>query len=193
MKRSALLLSGLLAVLAFQAILNCSQPLESSDLSGGLNPAPGSPGDTLFVVDTIFITHGGKVDTVIVVDTVIQVDTVTVMDSTVVDTVIIVEPDPGDSDILCARLSQARQEVVWLFRNTEGLYHLEFVALPEREHPTQILEVTIDETTYTWNMAQGLKMIFDQSLTSNATIRIATKKPPAFGHAVDICLTMTRQ
>jgi len=192
MKRPAFLLMGLLAILAFQIINSCSQPLDSSDLTGGVSPTPGGGGDTLYVVDTVYIVHGGKVDTVIVVDTIIQVDTVTVADTTIVDTVIVIEPGSGDSKMLCAHLSTAQQEIVWLFRNSEGPYHLEFAALPERDHPTHVLSVTVDDQAYEWPLTEGLELILDQTLSSNAVLRIATSKPPSFGHAIDICLTITR-
>jgi len=192
MKRPAFILMGLLAILTFQIISNCSQPLESSDLTGGIAPTPGTKVDTLFVVDTVIIPHGGKVDTVIVVDTIIQVDTVTVADTTIVDTVIVIEPGSGDSKMLCARLSSARQEIVWLFRNTEAQYHLEFAALPERDQPTHILRVTIDGQVYEWHLTESVELILDQTFSPNAIISIITSKPPSFGHAIDICLTVTR-
>jgi len=180
MKRPAFLLLGLLAILAFQIISNCSQPLDSSDLTGGISPTSGGNGDTLFVVDTVFIVHGGKVDTVIVVDTIIQVDTVTVADTTIVDTVIVIEPGSGDSKMLCARLSSAQQEIVWLFRNTEAQYHMEFAALPERDQPTHILTVTVDGQAYEWPLTQSLELILDQTLSANAVLRVATSNPPSF-------------
>ena len=195
MRRAAFLSIVALAILAFQIISNCSQPLESSDLSGASSPTPGARVDTLFVFDTVVIVHGGRIDTVIVIDTIVQTDTVTQTDTTygdtVTDTVYVGEPGTGDGRMLCARLSSARQEIVWLFRNTEGPYHLEFAALPEREHPTHTLAVTIDGQAYDWSLSESLELVLDQSLGSNAMIRIMTSKPPSFGHAIDVCLTVT--
>lgn len=211
MKRAAFLLIVALLILAFQIISNCSQPLESSDLSPSLGPV--SPGrvDTLFVFDTVVIVHEGRVDTLIVVDTIIQadttvvidtiilpdttlvdtiIDTIVIPDTTLVDTVIIVEP--GDGQMLCDRLSSSQQEIIWLFRYAEGPFHLEFAALPEREHPTHTLTVTIDGQTYNWSLSESLELVLDQNLGSNAMIRILTSKPPSFGHAIDICLTVTK-
>jgi hypothetical protein len=196
MKRAAFLLIIALVILAFQIISNCSQPLESSDLNP--SPGPGFPGrvDTLFVFDTVVIVHNGRVDTLIAIDTIIQTDTVTQIDTTygdtVTDTVFVGEPGEGDGQMLCARLSSSQQEIVWLFRNAEGPYHLEFAALPERDHPTHTLAVTIDGQTYDWSLSESLELVLDQNLGSNAMIRILTSKPPSFGHAIDICLTVAR-
>jgi hypothetical protein len=175
--------------------------LESGDVTGSLNPTTGTRVDTLFVVDTVIIEHGGKVDTVIVVDTIIQVDTVivtdtttemdtVVVDTTVVDTVIIIEP--GGSQMLCDRLACAHKEIVWLFRNAGGSFHLEFAALPESEHPNHTLTVTIGEQKHCWDLSKSLELILDATLPANATIIITTSKPRSFGHAIDICLTVTR-
>jgi hypothetical protein len=211
MKRAALLLIVTLGILAFQIISNCSQPLESSDLNP--SPGPGSPGrvDTLFVFDTIVIVHNGRVDTLIVIDTIIQVDTtvvtdtiiipdttiidtifdtITIPDSTVFDTVIIVEP--GDGPILCDKLSSSQQEIVWLFRNAEGPFHLEFAALPESEHPNHTLTVSIGDQSHPWDLSESLELILDTTLPSNTTIIITTSKPPSFGHAIDVCVTVTK-
>jgi hypothetical protein len=194
MKRAALLLIVTLVILAFQIISNCSQPLESSDLTP--SPGPGSPGrvDTLFVFDTVVIVHNGRVDTLIVIDTIIQTDTVTQTDTTygdtVTDTVIIVEP--GGGRMLCARLSSSQQEIVWLFRNPEGSYHLEFAALPESEHPNHTLTVSIGDQLYDWDLSVSLELILDTTLPANLTIIITTSKPPSFGHAIDVCVTVTK-
>ena len=241
MKRTAFLLIVTMAILAFQIISNCSQPLESSDLNPSLGP--GSPGrvDTLFVFDTVVIVHDGRVDTLIMVDTIIQADTtvvtdtiiipdttivdtiidtiivpdttivdtiidtiivpdttivdtifdtITIPDSTIVDTVIIIEP--GDGQILCDRLSSAQQEIVWLFRNAEGPFHLEFAALPESEHPNHTLTVSIGDQLYYWDLSVSLELILDTTLPANATIIITTSKPPSFGHAIDVCVTVTK-
>jgi len=154
--------------------------------------------DTTVVTDTIIVPDTTIVDTIIdtiivhdttVIDTI--VDTVIIPDTTLVDTVIIIEP--GDGQMLCDRLSSAQQEIVWLFRNAEGPFHLEFAALSEREHPTHILTVTIDGQTYDWSLSESLELVLDQNLGPNAMIRIMTSKPPSFGHAIDICLTLTKK
>jgi hypothetical protein len=129
------------------------------------------------------------IDTIIQTDTVIQTDTT--YGDTVTDTVFVGEPGTGEGLMLCARLSSAQQEIVWLFRNPGGSYHLEFAALPESEHPTHTLTVTIDGQTYDWSLSESLELVLDQSLGSNAMIRIITSKPPSFGHAIDVCLTVT--
>lgn len=201
MKRTAFFLVAALSIPAFQIISNCSQPLESSDLDRA--PGPGAQGrvDTLYVLDTTYIVHDGNVDTVIVVDTIIQVDTVTVTDTiteidtvfsdtTIIDTVIVVEP--GDIQMICDRLSCKQKEIVWLFRNAEGYYHLEFAAASEKEQPTHTLTVSIDGQAYDWKLSESLELVLDQNLGANATIRITTSTPKSFGHAIDVCLTMTK-
>jgi len=223
MKRAVFLLLAALLVAALQIISNCAQPLESDDLSSKPSPGPQGRVDTLYVLDTVLIIHGGKVDTVIVVDTIIQtdttvitdtvidtiidvdtvivpdsiiIDTVFLPDTTIIDTQIIVDTviiiEPGDAPMLCDRLSSAQQEIVWLFRNAEGPFHLEFAALPERDHPQHTLTVAIGDQIFFWDLSESLEFVLDVTMPANATIIITTSRPPSFGHAIDICLTWTK-
>ena len=223
MKRAVFLMIAALFALAFQIISNCSQPLESSDLSKSPSLGPQAGVDTLYVFDTVLIIHEGHVDTVIVVDTIIQfdttvvidtivdtvidvdtviipdsiiVDTIILPDTTIIDTVIVVDTviviEPGDAPMLCDRLSSAQQEIVWLFRNAEGPFHLEFAALPERDRPQHTLTVAIGDQLYYWDLSESLELILDTTLPPNATIIVTTSKPPSFGHSIDVCLTWTK-
>ena len=144
--------------------------------------------DTIDLPDTTIVDTVVIIDTVVVSDTVVMPDTVIVTDTTV-DTVIVVEP--GDGPMLCDRLSCAQKEIVWLFRNTEGLFHLEFAALPQNGKPQHTLTVWINEQPYAWNLSSSLEFILDTTLPANATMRITTSKPPSYGHAIDVCLTWT--
>lgn len=153
-----------------QFFVNCSNPLE--DIGAG-NQSPADPGngcDTIFDIDTVFST-----------------DTVTV-----VDTIIIAGPDSGWSRLLCSRIASNQPEIVWMFRNEAGNYLLEFTALPESEHPPQLLSVDIDGETIPWTPAENRELVTEATLGQNATIHIRPGKPPSLGHTVYICLTIRR-
>ncbi len=246
MKRLIALAVLALFCVGLQIFVNCSQPLESSDL-----PNPGPPFvrvDTLYIIDTVVVIDSGtvvdtvivndtvmvidtnwvydttyvsdtvmqidtvfvvdtlvEVDTMFAVDTVYQIDTVFVVDSTSqtdtvyiidtvlqIDTVIVIEPGDSGPIVMCAQLSCNRQEIVWMFRNPEGDYRLEFTAASERDNPDQTLSVRIDGEEYFWKPSRDREFITEQYLEQNAIIRITSKKPPAFGHAIDVCLTMSK-
>ena len=143
--------------------------------------------DTIFVIDTVIQT-----DTIIdsVIDTVIVFDTVS---DTIIDTLIIIEPDTNGTMILCSQISSCNKEIVWLFRNAEGMFHLEFVAEAADEFGKRTLIVEIEGHKYMWKPEIDREFIIDRYLSANATIHIYPDKPLAFGHSIDICLTMTRQ
>jgi hypothetical protein len=124
--------------------------------------------------------ESGSPDTVVVVDTLIYSDTV-----------IVVVPDSGEAQLLCGRLSSHRQEIVWIFPGWEGLYLLEFAAIPERGHPRQTLAVEIEDDEYMWYLAENTEFRCEQHLHDNTSIRISTVPPYAFGHPIDICLSIT--
>jgi len=157
--------------------------------------------DTIVVIDTI---SDSTTDTIFVIDTVIQtdtiidsvIDTVIVFDTvsdTIIDTLIIIEPDTNGTMILCSQISSCNREIVWLFRNAEGMFHLEFVAEAQDEFGKRTLFVEIEGHKYVWKPDINPELIIDRHLSANATIKIYPDKPPAFGHSIDICLTMTRQ
>lgn len=176
MKNKISLAVWLILLIGIQFLINCSNPLEGIDEA---KPVPPGPNDT--------------VDTIIDYDTILVVDTLTVVDTLIVtDTVIIVEPGPGDSGMVCARLTSVIQEIVWLFRNSEGMFKLEFAAAVERDHPVQTLTVDIDGEEFIWKPAEDSEFIENMHLDQNAVIRINPKKPPSLGHSIDICLTVTR-
>jgi len=165
--------------------------------------------DTIIDVDTVVIPDSIIIDTVIIPDTTIVdtvFDTIILPDTTIVDTIVdtVILPDttiivdtvviiePGDGPMLCDRLSSAQQEIVWLFRNAEGPFHLEFAALPERDHPQHTLTVAIGDQIFFWDLSESLELVLDVTMPANATIIITTSRPPSFGHAIDICLTWTK-
>lgn len=127
------------------------------------------------------------------VDTVYNPDTVNYTDTTIiVDTVIIVVHDSTGSDILCSRIACNQPEIVWMFRNTEGRYLLEFTAFTEEEQPTQKLIVDIDGEENKWTPASDPEFISEMYLNRNAMIYISSKNPRALGHAIYICLTISQ-
>lgn len=140
--------------------VNCSNPLESSDLAG-TDPVPDI--DTLFSIDTLHV----------------------------IDTITIIEPGTGESQIVCGRISTTQKDLVWMFRNPEGTYNLEFMVLTDRDKPVQELTLDLDGQELLWNPGDNPELIAELILSQNAVFRITTNKPPSLGHAIDICLTIT--
>jgi hypothetical protein len=137
--------------------------------------------------DTIYI-----LDTTTVFDTTTVVDTSTVMDTiTIIDTVIVIEPDSSGTSMVCSRIVSTLKDIVWMFRNSEGEYLLEFTAFTEFEKPKPTLRVSIDGQEFIWNPAENPEFITELNLSENTMIRITPNKPPSLGHAIDVCLTMT--
>lgn len=155
-RRFVLYTAGLLLV-AVQAFLSCSSPLD--DVSG----FGGSPPRIIIIVDTLIV-----VDTVIIV----------VTDST------------GNS---CERLSATRQELVWLFSNSEGSYNLEFLAYSESDRPPQMLVVIIDDQEFMWDPNESMEFSLNLDLKENASVWIISENPHAYGHSIDICLTVSEE
>lgn len=198
MKRLILFAAAILLLGAAQSLMNCADPLESPQ---GRILNPPVPGDTVYVVDTVVIIDTiGTVDTVTIIDTISTIDTVMIIDTVgttdtvlIIDTVIVidtvtVEVPTLDSQFVCARLSCNQKEIVWLLRNQAGLYRLEFAGEVESDQPVQTVKIDIDGEEYLWNPAAEAEFMKELTLARNATIRITPKKPPAFGHAIDICL-----
>lgn len=162
------LLLSILAVFGagFMSALNCSKPVDLSDL--------GQSGiDTVFVQDTVVYSDTIYIDSVRV-DTV-YIDTL-YNDTTIIDTT------------LCARLSSHRQEIVWLLFNPEGDYRMHFRAATDQRRCLPELIVDIDDLRYRWNLDDDLEFIVEKSLSGYSTIRITSTEPHAFGHPIDICL-----
>lgn len=149
--------------------------------------------DTVSYIDTVFVFDTTSyIDTVFVFDTTSYFDTIFVFDTLVlVDTVVIHEPDSNGVQTVCSRIGSNQHEIVWMFRNDEGLHLLEFTALVEKEHPGQIFSVFIDDEELEWKPVSSRELIAEVYLEANATVMILPKKPPAFGHSADICLTIS--
>lgn len=118
-------------------------------------------------------------------ETVIVVDTVTY-----VDTVVVVVPDSSGSQILCGRLFSHQQEIVWIFPGWEGLFRLDFAAIAERGHPRQTLAVDIEDQQFLWRLAESTEFSTIENLEHDTSVRISSVPPYAFGHAIDICLSV---
>lgn len=138
--------------------------------------------DTLVVNDTIV-----RVDTTVVVDTIRQVDTVIH-----VDTVKIGDPVDCNPEPFCGKLSACDKDLVWMFRNSAGDYKLEFSGYAEKDQPLQTIVVTIDGKDYYWQAATDPLWVTQLALPANTTIKIKLTSPPAYGHAISICLQMTK-
>lgn len=195
MKKFILFAATALLLGASQSLMNCADPLESSQ---GRILNPPIPEDTVYTIDTVVIIDTvGATDTVIIVDTIGIIDTIWVVDTVgIIDTVVVidtvmVEIPTLDSQFVCARISCNQKEIVWLLRNQAGLYRLEFAGEVENDQPVQTLKIDIDGAEYLWNPAADVEFVKELTLGKNATIRITPKKPPAFGHAIDICLKIT--
>ncbi len=146
--------------------------------------------DTIRSYDTTVVI---RIDSVLIYDTIHSFDTIAIFDTVMhIDTVFINGHDTCEgSKMVCSRIASNQQEIIWMFRNLEGIYHLEFSATTERSHPTQTLNLNIDGHDFAWSTADNPEFITDLHLGPNAKIVITSNKPGAFGHAIDVCLTMT--
>lgn len=183
MRKLILLAVCAIVFIGVQFLVNCSDPLEN----GSLAPVPPAEPE----VDTIY-----RFDTVVVMvfDSVFHVDSLIRIDSIFhVDTVFIVDNDTIESSrMVCARLASSQQEIVWMFRNPDGVYRLEFSASTESGRPTQTLSVNIDGQLFEWSPGKNAEFIIALHLRPNAIVRITSNNPGAFGHAIDVCLTMSK-
>lgn len=171
MKRRYFFLVATIILVAIQFITNCSNPLDDATARG---PSQIDPGNI----------YG---------DTIVNTDTIVVVDTTSsVDTVVIVYPDSGFAQPLCSPISSSQPEIVWMFRNAAGHYLLDFMALPESDHPVQQLTIDIDGQELRWVPSAEPEKLVDINLEANTVIRIYPNKPPSLGHAVHICLVISR-
>jgi hypothetical protein len=203
-KKLILLIIGALIIAGVQFLVNCSNPLDTADRLHPSPPGPNDGLDTLYNTDTIIVVDTTSyadtiyiLDTVFVYDSSVFVDTIYTSDSiivfdtvTLVDTIIVIEPDPNRPQVVCSRIACNQKEIIWMFRNPEGIFHLEFVAAVESDDPSQKLVVHIGDQTYAWKPSDHPEMIMDLHLAPNTTILIESSKPPAYGHSIDICLTI---
>ncbi len=200
------LLLGIFATI-FIAILfvgNCSDPLESLGPETRIDTIKIvdtlNYSDTLFVIDTFMIIDTLNysdtlfiVDTVLIIDTLDYSDTVYVVDTVNnIDTVFIYITDTTQSQTICSRISSCRKKIVWMLRNQEGKYKLEFTASQDGKCPVQTLYLYIDGHFYRWKPAEDAELTKELYLGQNSTIMIKTCRPPAFGHTIYICLTISK-
>jgi hypothetical protein len=179
---------ALTAIVWISIALSCAQPLSDPPAPTNGSNSGVDRTDTITVRDTLII-----VDTIVVNDTITIADTIVVNDTiTIADTVIVPLPDSGDSNKVCAQLGASQKELVWLFVNEPGEYKLEFRALTENLKPAQVLVVNIDGETFEWKPSENTELTLERNLVNRATVRISPKNPSAFGHAIDICLWVTK-
>ena len=204
MKQRLLLGIFITIFVAIMFVGNCSDPLESlgPEIRIDTIKIVDTLGysDTLFIIDTFMIIDTlDYTDTLFVVDTIMIIDTLDYMDTVYVvdtvnniDTVFIYITDTTQSQTICSRISSCRKKIVWMLRNQEGKYKLEFTASQDGKCPVQTLYLYIDGHEYRWKPVEDPELIKELYLEENSTIRIKTYKPPAFGHTIYICLTISK-
>jgi hypothetical protein len=102
----------------------------------------------------------------------------------VIDTVVVADT------MFCGQLGSHRQEIVWLLQNEEGHFALEFMGETEREFRSQTLLIDIDDQQFWWHLAENSELMTEQELGRDASIRITSIPPHAYGQAIDICLKL---
>ena len=107
---------------------------------------------------------------------------------TVTDTVVVVDTIIVADTMFCARLDSHRKEIVWMIRNHEGLFRLEFSAIREGESQSRTLVINIDDQLLFWHLSEYSEFVAEQNLEQNVIVRIESIPPYAYGHAIDICL-----
>jgi hypothetical protein len=168
MKRTYIIAGLFPLAVAIQWLLSCADPLQQIGQSP-LSP-PGSHTDTIYSFDTL-----------VVFDTIVHIDTV-----------VISESDHCQPSRHCSTIGAGHHKIVWLLRNSEGRFRLDFAALAERNKPVQTVIVEIDGQKFEWSPAKNEEFSTEMHLGQNAIVRIISDQPCAFGHAIDICLTVTK-
>lgn len=115
-------------------------------------------------------------------------DSISESGQTATDTVVVVDTLIIADTMFCARLNSNRQEIVWMLQNQEGYFSLEFVAAIERVLNSQTLMIDIDDQQFQWRLSEDLRFMIEKDLEQNASIRITSIPPHAYGQAIDICL-----
>ena len=203
MKRLIFLAACLTLFAVFQIVINCSSPLESSNLTPP-NPNPGV--DTVYIFDTVFTSDTTFiVDTVIVVDTLtgvdtfIVVDTVVISDTTIIsdtvfisDTVIVYDTvTVGTSGVvICTEIGPSQRKIDWTFLSVPAEYHLAFEAATDRDRPTKSLTIEVNGEMYYWDLTQSNNFDFDFQFTASTNITIMPNPPNSYGNGVSLCLTL---
>jgi len=186
MKRIIFVLGMLMAGLAIQLLFSCADPLQQNDQ----NPVPpGHQIDTIYIFDSVFITDTTppRTDTIFIVDSVVTVDTVVYT-----DTVVITDSSASNPTVYCARIGACQHKIVWLLQNAPGTYRLDFAAQIDKNQPMQTVEVDIDGQVFSWSPARNSEMQQQLDLSRNAVVQLTSSQPKAFGHGVEICLTVTK-
>ena len=116
-------------------------------------------------------------------------ETVFVHDTTIViDTIIVVVPDTGFSQLRCSSIEGPHAEILWLLMNEAGNYAIEFQASVERSHPEQTLSLNIDGQEFQWDL-QTTELLFEGFfLREDTEVRITTVPPHARGHSITVCM-----
>jgi hypothetical protein len=197
--RNRLLLA--IFIVTFAALLlvgNCSDPLESLGPERIIDTVYG--GDTLTIIDTTFIIDTlNSSDTLFIIDTILMIDTLDVSDTiyvvdtiNTVDTVVIYVTDSTQGQTICAQINSYQKKIIWMLRTEEGSYKLEFSAAQDDAYPKQILQVYIDDNDYRWRPSEEAELTKEMDLGQKPMISIAPLKPPALGHPIYICLTISK-
>jgi len=147
-------------------------------------------GDTVIIHDTITETDTVNIgDTITLYDTIIITDTI--LDTLIfTDTVIVFIPDTTGVQTECSRLSSHQHNLVWMFQNQAGNYSIRFSSNIESNNPIRDLLVNIGGHNYSWNPHESGEFIVELYLGNNVTIKVGLDQPKAFGHPVDICVSL---
>ncbi|MCH7946268.1 MAG: hypothetical protein IIC66_00550 [candidate division Zixibacteria bacterium] len=187
MKRLIFLTTCLALFAAFQIVINCSSPLDSSNLTP---PIPNPGVDTIYITDTV-ITF----DTIYLDDSVIVVDTITIVITDTVfisDTVIVYDTiTVGTAGVvICTEISSKQHKIDWTFLSVPAEYHLAFEATTDRDKPTKALTIEVNGEMFYWDLTQFDNFDFDFQFTESTTLIILPDPPNGFGNGVSLCLTL---
>ena len=187
MKRLIFLTTCLALFAAFQIVINCSSPLDSSKLTPP-NPNPGV--DTVFIYDTVT-----TIDTVFIDDSVVVIDTITIVITDTVfisDTVIVYDTVTVGSAgvVICTEIGPSQRKIDWTFLSVPAEYHLAFEAATDRDRPTKSLTIEVNGQMYYWDLTQSNNFDFDFQFTSSTNITIMPNPPNSYGNGVSLCLTL---
>ena len=203
MKRLIFLTTCFALFAIFQIAINCSSPLDSSNLTPPI-PQPGV--DTVYIFDTVFTSDTTFiVDTIIVVDTLTGVDTIIVVDTVVISDTTIITDTVFISDtvtvfdtvivgsagvVICSEISSAQHKIEWTFLSVPAKYDLAFVATTDRDKPTKALTIDVNGKMFYWDLTLSDNFDFGFKFTESTTIIILPNPPNGYGNGVSLCLTL---
>ncbi|MFH0804749.1 MAG: hypothetical protein V1916_00975 [Patescibacteria group bacterium] len=126
-------------------------------------------------------------DTVeIIVHDTLPPDTVRIIDTVWIDT-------SQYSGQFCGYIGGCTKSIAWFLAAPAGHYRLEFSAVTDKDQPAQTLTTTVGDSQYAWPVGTSKEFtVGDAALSGPQWVIVKSAVPPAYGHGISVCMTVTR-